>query len=382
MEKWSRLKYQPGTPLGKNGMRATAGREHIELSEQAAEEGMVLLKNDNQCLPLQKGCRVALFGKATFDYVKGGGGSGDVTVEYTRNLYEGFKMLGDTVSVYEKLADFYRIKVREQYAQGCVPGMTREVQLPEELLNEAAAFTRTAIISICRFSGEGWDRRSSYDKESKDVLLDQAMKDASENLFKDGDFYLTPEEKQLVLQVKEKFSRVIVVLNVGGMMDTAWFSNDPSIQGVLLAWQGGMEGGLATARLLMGLATPSGKLTDTFAGRLEDYPSTERFHESDDYVEYNEDIYVGYRYFETIPGASERVIYPFGYGLSYTSFQLSEATIKCENNRFVVSLDVCNTGKLPGKEVVQVYVKSPSVKLGKPAGYWSHSKRRPSCSPE
>ena len=367
MEKWSRLKYQPGTPLGKNGMRATAGREHIELSEQAAEEGMVLLKNDNQCLPLQKGCRVALFGKATFDYVKGGGGSGDVTVEYTRNLYEGFKMLGDTVSVYEKLADFYRIKVREQYEQGCVPGMTREVQLPEELLNEAAAFTRTAIISICRFSGEGWDRRSSYDKESKDVLLDQAMKEASENLFKDGDFYLTPEEKQLVLQVKEKFSRVIVVLNVGGMMDTAWFSNDPSIQGVLLAWQGGMEGGLAAARLLMGLATPSGKLTDTFAGRLEDYPSTERFHESDDYVEYNEDIYVGYRYFETIPGASERVIYPFGYGLSYTSFQLSEATIKCENNRFVVSLDVCNIGKLPGKEVVQVYVKSPSVKLGKPA---------------
>lgn len=367
MEKWSRLKYQPGTPLGKNGMRATAGREHIELSEQAAEEGMVLLKNENQCLPLQKGCRVALFGKATFDYVKGGGGSGDVTVEYTRNLYEGFKMLGDTVSVFEKLADFYRIKVREQYEQGCVPGMTREVQLPEELLNEAAAFTRTAIISICRFSGEGWDRRSSYDKESKDVLLDQAMKDASENLFKDGDFYLTAEEKQLVSQVKEKFCKVIVVLNVGGMMDTAWFSKDSSIQGVLLAWQGGMEGGLAAARLLMGLATPSGKLTDTFAGRLEDYPSTERFHESDDYVEYNEDIYVGYRYFETIPGASERVIYPFGYGLSYTSFQLSEATIKYDNSKFVVSLDVCNTGKMPGKEVVQVYVKAPCGKLGKPA---------------
>ena len=129
--------------------------------------------------------------------------------------------------------------------------------------------------------------------------------------------------------VEKEFDHVIVVLNVGGMITTRRFREDDKIEAVLLAWQGGMEGGTAAAELLTGISTPSGKLPDTFAGSLEDYPSSPRFHESDNYVDYNEDIYVGYRYFETVPGAAEKVVYPFGYGLSYTSFAL-------ENVRSVV----------------------------------------------
>ena len=154
MERWARAKYQPVLPLGEDGRRITGSREHITLSKEAAKEGMVLLKNEENVLPLKKGSKVALFGKATFDYVKGGGGSGDVTVAYTRNLYEGLKEKSGFVEVFEELADFYRKDVKEQYALGREPGMTVEPAVPEELLKKATAFTDTAVISICRFSGE------------------------------------------------------------------------------------------------------------------------------------------------------------------------------------------------------------------------------------
>ena len=146
-----------------------------------------------------------------------------------------------------------------------------------------------------------------------------------------------------------------------------WFAEDDRIQSVLMAWQGGIEGGLAAAELLIGEGNPSGKLTDTFAKRLEDYPSTYNFHESDDYVEYTDDIYVGYRYFETIPGAGEKVNYPFGFGLSYTKFSLSMPVVEKRGHHLRVMVDVCNIGELAGKEVVQVYYSAPQGKLGKPA---------------
>ena len=158
MIKWARILYQPGTPLGKNGQRVTASKEHIALSRNAAKEGMVLLKNENDLLPFAAGTRLALFGKGTFDYVKGGGGSGDVTVSYIVNLYEGLKSLNEKISVDEKLADYYRDYVTEQYKAGKAPGMIAEPELPDELLHSARAFTDTAVISISRFSGEGWDR--------------------------------------------------------------------------------------------------------------------------------------------------------------------------------------------------------------------------------
>lgn len=365
MEKWARVKYQPMIPMGKEGKRITAGKEHILLSKEAAKEGMVLLKNEGNVLPLKAGSRVALFGKGTFDYVKGGGGSGDVTVSYIRNLHEGFKELPERAGVYEELADFYRENVRKQYEEGAVPGMTVEPEVPEKLLRKARAYTDTAIISICRFSGEGWDRKCG-EAEARSTE-DKRMAEASNGIFDKGDFYLTTKEEKLVRAVTEAFDRVVVVLNVGGMVDTDWFAHNPKIQSVLMAWQGGIEGGLAAAELLTGLGNPSGKLSDTFAKRLEDYPSTEGFHQSDDFVNYTEDIYVGYRYFETIPGAAQKVNYPFGFGLSYTKFQLGMPVVEKRAHHFRVMIDVCNIGKYSGKEVVQVYYSAPQGKLGKPA---------------
>lgn len=342
MKKWTRAFYQPVLPLGEDGRRITGSKEHIILSKEAAKEGMVLLKNDKQTLPLQKGSKVALFGKATFDYVKGGGGSGDVTVAYTRNLYEGFKELSDVVSVHEELASFYKENVESQYAAGKIPGQTVEPEVPVELVKKARAFTDTAVISICRFSGEGWDRD-------------------------DRDFELTPEEQAMVDVITAAFPKVIAVLNVGGMMATDWFKENDRIQSVLLAWQGGIEGGLAAAELLAGLGNPSAKLSDTLAKKLADYPSSYNFHESENFVDYTEDIYVGYRYFETVPGAAEKVNYPFGFGLSYTSFSLGRPLVEQQGENFRVCVDVCNVGKYAGKEVVQVYCSAPQGKLGKPA---------------
>lgn len=376
MERWARAKYQPVLPMGKAGCRVTAGREHITLSKEAAKEGMVLLKNEKQVLPLLKGSRIAMFGKATFDYVKGGGGSGDVTVSYTRNLYQGFQEKADHVEVFEELASFYRENVKQQHAAGREPGMTVEPEVPAELLKKARAFTDTAVISICRFSGEGWDRKSIYDRKGKkddlaiagqDEKAQEEKAQTKDELFEDGDFYLTHAEKAMVELVKNSFDKVIVVMNVGGMVDTDWFAKDDKIQAVLMAWQGGIEGGLAAAELLTGEGNPSGKLTDTFARRLEDYPSTYNFHESDDYVEYTDDIYVGYRYFETVPGAAEKVNYPFGFGLSYTKFSLSMPVVEKRGHHLRVMVDVCNIGEIAGKEVVQVYYSAPQGKLGKPA---------------
>lgn len=366
--KWARVNYQPGVGLGENGARVTADKEHITLSKDAAKEGMVLLKNEQHVLPLQTGAKVALFGKATFDYVKGGGGSGDVTVAYTRNLYEGIKALKGKISVYEELADFYRENVKEQYKAGRVPGMTIEPQVPQELLQKAKAYTDTAVISICRFSGEGWDRKSIVETENKNIWAsEEEMARRSAEIFEDGDFYLTHAEQEMVNTVKQNFARVIVVMNVGGMVDTSWFHDDAQIQSVLMAWQGGMEGGLATAELLAGEGNPSGKISDTFARELNDYPSTYNFHESEKYVEYTDDIYVGYRYFETIPGAKEKVNYPFGFGLSYTQFTLGESQISIEGDQIRCMVSVTNTGAMAGKEVVQAYYGAPQGRLGKAA---------------
>lgn len=360
MGKWTRIKYQPNLPLGENGERVTACVEHITLSKNAAKEGMVLLKNNNDLLPLAKDIKVALFGKGTFDYVKGGGGSGDVTVAYTVNLYEGLKAY---THIEENLASYYRKWVQDQYESGVEPGMVAEPELPDELCANARRYTDTAVISISRFSGESWDR--SVTEIQMSVPHERPIALRSAELFEKGDFYLSNAEKAMVEKVKHHFPKVVVVLNVGGVVDTEWFAHDDRIQSVLLAWQAGMEGGHAAAELLCGIGNPSGKLTDTFAKGLTDYPSTEGFHESDAYVNYTEDIYVGYRYFETLPGAAERVNYPFGYGLSYTKFDIIPDSI-CESDKEIrVRVIVANVGAVAGKEVVQIYANAPQGLLGK-----------------
>ncbi len=374
MEKFARIKYQPCLPLGKDGKRATGSKEHIALSRRAAAEGMVLLKNEQNTLPLKKGTKVALFGKASIDYVKGGGGSGDVYCEYIRNIFDGFelKQAEEKAFVFDGTKEFYqkhieaenaRIKADWESERGKaiweIPDagerelargdFTREIQMkeaevPEEIIAKAKEFADTAIITLNRYSSEGYDRGSVK-----------------------GDFYLSDEETALVNKIKSSFKNCIVILNVGGMVDTEWFIDDPEIGAVLLAWQAGMEGGLAIADILCGDVNPSGKLVDTFAKSFADYPYSEHFNDSTTYVDYTEDIYVGYRYFETLPNKNQRVNFPFGYGLSYTTFALSEACAKEENGSIKMSVKVTNTGEVSGKEVVQVYYSAPQGVLGKPA---------------
>ncbi|MBQ6846075.1 MAG: glycoside hydrolase family 3 C-terminal domain-containing protein [Oscillospiraceae bacterium] len=346
MEKWARINYQPCLPLGDNNSRITGCEKHIALSREAAGEGIVLLKNEEKTLPLKKGSKVAIFGKAQIDYVKGGGGSGDVHCEYVRNIYEGLKLKSDKVEVFDKLSAYYEIACLKAYAEGEKNGLFDEFEIPEELLSEAKAFTDTAIITINRYSCENEDRRN----DGKDTY-----------------FALSDNEKKMVCAVTSNFKNVIVLLNTGAMIDTSWFSENSAIKAALIIWQGGMEGGLATADVLVGDVTPSGKLVDTCAEKFEDYPSSEGFHESEAYVKYTEDIFVGYRFFETIPGKKKSVVYPFGYGLSYTDFEFSDLFATKLGEKIFVSVTVKNAGEYSGKEVVQVYYGAPQGKLTKPA---------------
>ncbi len=373
MERWIRARFLPGLPLGKDGRRVTAGKEHIALSRKAAREGMVLLKNEGGVLPLPAGCRVALFGKATIDYVKGGGGSGDVTVPYIRNLYDGFAEVNGEDAVYQGTVKYYQEYVSARYAEGWVPGMMAEPPVPEELLRGARAFTDTAVVSFSRFSGEGWDRKHPKAKITRKEPVTGDVVSMSDALFERGDFYLSDAERRMLKAVSETFEKTIVVLNTGGIMETACFRDNPRIRGLLLASQGGMEGGCAAAEVLTGRAVPSGKLADTWAAELDDYPGCAEFYDSDEYVSYTEDIFVGYRYFETIPGAAEKVIYPFGFGLGYTRFSLTQEKVSFGNEEAEARVLVTNEGEYPGREVVQVYYSAPAGRLSKPnrelAGY-------------
>lgn len=370
MKQWKRFFYQPGLPLGEDGRRVTGSKKHIEISKNAAIESMVLVKNENNTLPLKEGAKIALFGKGTVDYVKGGGGSGDVTVAYTKSILDGMleKEEAGKVALYAPLHDFYRAEVKKQFEAGIEPGLTAEPELPEELLSGASAFADTAIISFCRFSGETWDRTVEGKMDFSNVFdVDCAKVNRAQEVFEHGDFYLSNAEARLVDRVADVFDKVVVVMNVGGVVDTTWFKENNKVQSVLFAWQLGIEGGSAMADIILGEANPSGKFVDTFAKTLADYPSSDTFHESIHYVDYKEDIYVGYRYFETIPGMAEKVNYPFGYGLSYTTFEIKEEDSVIENDVLTAKIRVTNTGTMAGKEVVQLYVSAPQGKLGKPA---------------
>lgn len=364
-KRWARARFQPNLPVGENNTKVTASSTHLALAGKAGREGIVLLKNDRDLLPIKKGTRLALFGKGVFDYVKGGGGSGDVTVSHVINLYDGLTQRDDPADVFAPLAQFYKQNVEQQYARGAVPGMTVEPEVPAQLLEEAKENADMAVIVISRFSGEGWDRKSVvYDGAFPDEIKQAEL---NRRIFENGDYCLTNGEHAMVEQVCANFSDVAVVLNVGGMVDTSWFADDDKISSVMLAWQGGMEGGLAMADIMLGIKSPSGKLPDTFAAGLDDYPSTENFHESPDYVEYTEDIYVGYRYFETMEKARGRVNFPFGYGLSYTTFEIKVLWAGEKDGQISIGVQVKNTGDFPGKEVVQIYYSAPQGLLGKPA---------------
>jgi beta-glucosidase len=364
MQKWARLNYQPALPLYETG-RVTGSKEHIEISRQAAQEGMVLLKNDGT-LPLNKDKKIALLGKAAVDYVKGGGGSGDVSCAYVHSLYDAFKERG--VAMFEPVIDLYKKDLEAQFEKGRCPGMTAETELSEDMIKSAAEFSDCAVVVINRFSGEGWDRSEvECRNEFNPWPGEWSMPKMSKEIFSEGDFYLNDGEKKLIEIARNNFGTVIAVINAGGIIDCSFIASDDKINAALFMGQGGMEGGDAAADILFGDVCPSGHLTDTFAAKLEDYPSTANFHESFDYVEYNEDIYVGYRYFETIDGAKDKVVFPFGFGLSYTSFDIAVTGAAQDGDGFKFTVKVTNTGDVAGKEVVQLYYGAPQGKLGKPA---------------
>lgn len=342
---FARYDYNITTGIGKNGARVTGSKAHVALSRAVAAEGMVLLKN-NGVLPVKQGQTVALFGIGSIDYVSGGGGSGKVFSAYVHNLYEAFLAKSPRFGVYKPLSDYYldymRAHLSDISSDVLYDRLFDEIALPADLIDQAAQNSDTAVIVIHRFAGEGRDRA-----ESK------------------GDFYLTDEEEALVSAVTSRFDQVVAVLNVGSVIDVSWIKDNDKIGAAIVAWPAGMEGCDALADILCGDVNPSGKLVDTFARRFADYPSSDSFFESEDFVNYYEDIYVGYRYFETIKGAAERVVYPFGYGLSYTSFDIAVEGVYAGGGRIVANVKVSNVGDRAGKEVVQLYFKAPQGVLGK-----------------
>lgn len=374
-DKFARFRYQPCLPLGEDGKRITASQEHISLSREASAEGIVLLKNSNNALPLKKGEKIALFGKATIEYIKGGGGSGDVHCPYIKNIYEGFleKEAEDKVYIYKPLSEFYKDYVKKESVNvlteeqinarwDIVNNMpfcqerddmtydtfaamhVKEAEVSDELMAESAEKADTAIITLSRFSAEGVDRRPI-----------------------EGDYYLSSLEKHLIDRACEKFSKVIIVINSGAVIDCEYFADNEKIDAIVFAWQGGMEGGGALADVLTGDVTPSGKLSDTIIKSYDFSPTKEDFWKCFEYVDYSDDIYVGYRYYETIPYAYEYVRYPFGYGLSYTEFSMDDLLVFAHSGKIHCVVNIKNTGNCEGKEVVQLYYSAPQGLLGKPS---------------
>ena len=319
--------------------------QYLACARRAVAEGIVLLENRNQVLPLQEGTRVSIFGRIQTHYYKSGTGSGGmVNVSKVTNIVEGL-MESDVVTVNEELLNTYK-KWEESHpfdegeGWGNEPWSQEEMEVSEELVKQAAGQSDVAIVIIGRTAGE--------DQDNSDTK---------------GAYRLTDIEEDMLSKVRSSFSKMVVLLNVGGIIDMNYFDTCKP-DAVLYVWQGGMTGGSGTADVLTGKVSPSGKLTDTIAYHIEDYPSHEYFgDEVRNY--YCEDIYMGYRYFETF--AKDKVKYPFGYGLSYTSFSLSskEAFAAIEKQCLSLTVNIKNTGDYEGKEVVQIYVEAPQGKLGK-----------------
>ncbi|WP_336775865.1 glycoside hydrolase family 3 C-terminal domain-containing protein [Paenibacillus sp. MMO-58] len=323
-------------------------------SRKVAAEGAVLLKNDGQVLPVRTGESVAIFGRTQVNYYRSGTGSGgSVNVTHTTNLLDGMRSKKN-VKVNEELAAVYEKWIEQNpFDNGgggwaAEPWHQKEMPLSAELVSQARSQSDKAIVVIGRTAGEDQD-----------------------NAAKPGSYLLTDEEIAMLQAVAAQFEQTAVVLNVSNIIDMSWLNREEmkSIPSIIYAWQGGMEGGNAIVDVLVGDVTPSGKLTDTIAYSIDDYPSTRNYGNELNNL-YEEDIYVGYRYFETF--APEKVQYEFGYGLSYASFtslpEQAKLAVKDGQEFIELGVTVTNTGSVhSGKETVQVYYEAPQGQLGKPA---------------
>lgn len=340
---------------------------NAELSRSAANEGMVLLENHNHALPYAKGGNVAVFGVGSYATVKGGTGSGQVNNRYNVSVRDGLTNAGYTITT----SDAYYSAMKTAFDTKYPPSTSGSISLSggadyasvEQQLTRASvkptAPTDRAVFVVARNSGEGADRKSSA-----------------------GDYLLTETELNDIQLIGQTYSNVTVLLNVGGVVDTSFFgqinkaANDPDgdqpIDGLLLVSQGGQETGTVVADVLDGDVNPSGKLVDTWASSYSLYPASATFGANDGkplLEEYSEGIYVGYRYFDSFAKTlgADAVDYPFGYGLSYSDFQIATQSVKADGASVSVKARVTNVGtKASGKEVVQVYFSAPAGSLDKP----------------
>lgn len=345
------------------------------VSREVADEGMVLLKN-NGVLPLggktQKPTRVSLYGTGSYNFLSGGVGSGCVHTPYIIDLVQGLKNVGiettsDLTEIYKKYIDYAKLKFEAdrsgfRWFEAPLMGDQKmpEIDITHELLKKQLKQSDMAIITISRQAGEGIDRKI------------------------DGEFNLTPQEMKMIQDVSTAYhgenKPVIVVINSGSVIETTSWSAYPDA--ILLAWQPGEEGGNSVADILTGKICPSGRLTMTWPLAATDHLSTKNFPQDIDlftyenlgsggapiptrsFTKHEEGIWIGYRFFDTF---HRQVAYPFGYGLSYTTFEYHGMTVKRNGNKLVVSVNVKNTGSVAGKEVAQVYVAAPKGRLEKPA---------------
>ncbi len=347
-------------------------KAHALVTRQAATDGMVLLKNDKEALPLAKEIKkVATFGKTSFEIIKGGTGSGNVNVAYSVSLVEGLKNAGYVID--ESLSTSYLKYIKDERQKAPKPKnpiemmmggkpQVAEMVVDAKMAEKMSAENDVALITIGRNAGEGADRKV------------------------EGDFNLTDKEQSLIKTVSQAFQakgkKAIVILNIGGVIEVASWKNLPDA--ILLAWQPGQEAGNSIADVVSGKVNPSGKLASTFPIKYADVPSAKNFPGIElpdtnkvktpvsfmsgkpSEVVYAEDIYVGYRYYNTF---NVNTAYEFGYGLSYTQFTYSNLKISSPEfkDKLTVSVEVKNTGKLAGREVVQLYLGAPVGKLNKPA---------------
>ena len=350
-------------------------KAHAKVARAAATESMVLLKNDDNVLPLKGTETVAMFGISSVDFVAGGTGSGNVNKAYVVNMVQGlenagFTLVEDIKEFNQKYVDFQKVNMSANPAGG-TSVLLGSAKLPEApisrtFINAQVDKSDLAIVVIGRNSGEGGDRKV------------------------DGDFNLTETERQLISDVSAAYhlagKKVVVVLNIGGAIETASWKSMPDA--ILCAWQPGQEGGDAVADVLTGKVNPSGKLPMTFPIDYMDHPSSMNFPtgyeqqasvttntfgfvtaapevKNVDFTDYAESIWVGYRWFTT---EGKNVSYPFGYGLSYTTFEYSKPSVKADKDgNLTATVTVTNTGSVAGKEVVEVYVAAPAGGLEKPA---------------
>ncbi|MEZ4895785.1 MAG: glycoside hydrolase family 3 N-terminal domain-containing protein [Saprospiraceae bacterium] len=351
-------------------------KAHAALTRQAASEGFVLLKNANAALPFAEGVsKVAVFGTTSYGFISGGTGSGDVNEAYTISLIDGLKNGG--LALDEELGNTYDEYIKDFRAKQPAPRNffeafmsgnrpPTEMEVTKTLASKMAAKDDIALITLGRNAGEGGDRKAEP-----------------------GDFYLSATEKSMVKNVSDAFQaagkKVVVILNTGGVVETASWKDQPDA--ILCVWQPGQEAGNSVVDVLKGVVNPSGKLAVTFPISYQDVPTAKNFpgtasqaniQEAPDLsgqsfmrripwqVTYEEDIYVGYRYYNTF---GVPVSYEFGFGLSYTNFEYSNLTLSSQEFKDVLTLtcEVKNTGRVAGREVVEVYLSAPEGKLEKPA---------------